>query len=220
MRFTADVLLDDRSRVQAHCPNSGRMLTCSEPGRPVYLSESPSPRRKYGYTWEMIGMPGSLVVVNTLRANLAAHSAIGKGLMPELSGYTSVRREVAFGRARFDLFLEAPGVPGCIVEVKSSTLAEDGVAMFPDAVSQRAARHVEDLLMLKERGFRTVVLFLVMRGDACTFMPASHIDPVFASALESGLEGGLEALVYCMQISLGSVTLGRRLPLVRMGRGR
>ncbi|HOJ15260.1 MAG TPA: DNA/RNA nuclease SfsA [Deltaproteobacteria bacterium] len=212
--FTARVLLDDGSLVRAHCPNTGRMLTCSEPLRPVYLAHSTNPGRSTSHTWEMIEMPGSLVVVDTMVANRLALAAVCRGRVPELACYETARPEVAFhGRSRFDLLLEAPGKPGCIVEVKSSTLVEDGVAMFPDAVSKRALAHVEELGRMGRLGFRTVMLFLIMRNDALAFRPASHVDPAFCRALSAALGDGLEVMAYRADVGLAGVSMGHRVPV-------
>ncbi|HOS98332.1 MAG TPA: DNA/RNA nuclease SfsA [Deltaproteobacteria bacterium] len=212
-RFMADVRLPDGTIVTAHCPNSGRMLTCSEPLRPVYLSTSRSPGRKFPYTWEMIHMPQTLVVVNTLQANRIARRAIEEGLIPELSGYPRVSPEVRVtDRSRIDLLLDGPGKRPCLVEVKSSTMVVDSRAMFPDAVTARGSKHARELQHLCRKGNRAVMLFLIQRMDATVFTTAGHIDGAYAAALRQAREAGVEVLAYDTIITLSGVSLGRNIP--------
>lgn len=214
-RFMADVELDDGPIVTAHCPNSGRMLTCSDPGRPVFLSLSGRKGRKFPYTWEMIEMPDSMVVVNTLHANLTAMSAIEQALIPELSGYSTIRREVRVGEhSRIDLFLAGRGRDPCLVEVKSSTLVESGIAMFPDAVTERGLKHIQELRSMCRKGYRCVLLFIVQRMDARAFTPAAHIDPAYAAGLREALREGIDLLVYDTVIDLSGIALGRNIPCI------
>ena len=124
-RFLAGVRLEDGSVVTAVCPNTGSMRSCNEAGRPVLLSESDSPSRKYRLTWEMIRMGRSWVGIHTGHPNRVTHEAILAGRVPELAGYTEVRREVPFGRenSRVDLLLRKED-RRCYVEVKNVTLVE------------------------------------------------------------------------------------------------
>ena len=105
-RFLADVELDDGSIITAHCPNTGRMTTCAEPGWRVALSDSQNPKRKYPFTLELVHNGTCWICVNTGRANQIAVEAVSKGWIPELSGYAEVLREKKFGNSRFDLLLK------------------------------------------------------------------------------------------------------------------
>ena len=212
-RFMADIVLDDSSTVTAHCPNSGRMLTCSDACRTVYLSCSDRPHRKFPYTWEMIEMPGSLVVVNTMRANQIARSAIELGLIPELSGYASLRQEVKIGdHSRIDLLLTGQDRDPCLIEVKSSTLVDQGTAMFPDAVTERGLKHVRELMTMCRKGYRSVMLFIILRMDTRSFTPATHIDPAYAAGLREAYREGIEVLAYDTSIDMSGVALRRNIP--------
>ena len=209
-RFLADVVLADGRKVTAHCPNSGRMLTCSEPGRPVFLSRHDNPRRKLKYTWELIRMPDSLVGVNTLLPNrLVAHAAAG-GVIPELAGYPDIRREVKVGdHSRLDLRLRSPKNGTCYVEIKNCTLVENGIARFPDAVTTRGRKHLAELGRLAGDGQRAVIFFLIQRMDAAYFRPADDIDPDYGRALRKAHAAGVEILAYDVIIDLTAVTLNR-----------
>ncbi len=212
-RFLADVRLEDGRTVTAHCPNSGKMTACCTAGRPVYLSRQDSPKRKLKYTWELIHMPGSLVGVNTGVPNRLTAESIAAGAVAELRGYETVRREVKVGeRSRIDLLLTGPDRRPCYVEVKNCTLVEKGVAAFPDAVTSRGQKHLEELETLVSAGNRCVMFFLVQRMDARIFEPADRIDPVYGEGLRRAAQKGVEILVYDTVIDLRTIRLHRRLP--------
>ncbi len=212
-RFLADVKLDTGEMVTAHCPNSGRMLGCSEPGRPVYLSYHDTPKRKLKYTWEIIDMPGSRVGVNTLNSNRLVHHSIRAGLIPALSGYSDIQPEVRVGRhSRIDLLLSSPGLGRCYVEIKNCSLVLNGTAMFPDAVTTRGRKHIMELQRLMAEGHRCVLFFLIQRMDAKVFAPADRIDPDYAKALRKAEKKGLEVIAYDVSISLKQIRLRNPIP--------
>jgi sugar fermentation stimulation protein A len=212
-RFMADVELENGRVITVHCPNSGRMLGCSEPGRTVFLSTSDNKNRKLPYTWEIIDMPGSLVVVNTLRANQAAKAAMQRGLISGLSGYSSIRSEVKISNhSRIDLLLEGDHVRPTLVEVKSATYAIDGRVMFPDAVTARGLKHLKELQRSLKIGFRCVMFFLVQRMDIHFFTSADHIDPAYAQGLHMACGNGVEVLVYGTEITHEGMALGPEIP--------
>jgi len=212
-RFLADVRLSDGSMVTAHCPNSGTMKACSEPGRPVYLSYHDNPKRKLKYTWEIIDMPGSLVGVNTLVPNKLVKQSIESGLIKELSGYETVRAEVkTSAHSRLDLLLESRHKGECYVEIKNCTLVEDGIARFPDAVTTRGRKHLLELQRLVSEGKRGVIFFLVQRMDADTFRPADDIDPVYGEELRKVHAKGVEIIVYDVRIDLTAICINHKIP--------
>ncbi len=213
-RFLSDVRLRNGHRVTAHCPNSGSMLTCSEPGRPVYLSRSPDPKRRLRYTWELIEMPTSLVGVNTMVPNRLVKAGILTGRIPGLTGYDTVRSEVPYGaRSRVDLLLEK-GAGRCLVEVKNCTLVVGGVASFPDAVTTRGLRHLRELQDRVRSGDRCVMFYLVQRTDSRLFRPADAIDPAYGEELRRAVQNGVEVMVYDVAIDLGGIAIRRELPFV------
>ena len=212
-RFLADVRLQSGETVSAHCPNSGSMKACCQPGRPVYLSFHDNPKRKLKYTWELIHMPGSLVGVNTQVPNRLSERAIASGDVAELRGYQRVKREVKAGRnSRIDLLLESPGRRACYVEVKNCTLITGDVATFPDAVTIRGQKHLMELQTLVAAGYRCAMFFLVQRMDAKAFAPADDIDPEYGRKLRQAAKNGVEVLVYDVCIDLKGIRLNNRLP--------
>ena len=212
-RFLADVQLENGETVTAHCPNSGSMQACCQPGRPVYLSHHDNPKRKLKYTWELIHMPGSLVGVNTQIPNRLTARAIAAGDVPELADYRTVRREVRVGKhSRIDILLESPDRRPCYVEVKNCTLVIDGMAAFPDAVTVRGQKHLRELQQLVGDGFRCAMFFLVQRMDARRFAPADHIDPEYGRLLRQVARRGVEVLVYDVHIDLARIRLNAAVP--------
>jgi len=126
-RFLADVRLDNGEQVTAHCPNTGTMRTCSDPGSPVMLSTSDNPRRRLPYTLGLVWAGEAWVGVNTVTPNRAVAELIGRGLIPSLADYARLRREVPYGvgtRSRIDLHLCDPDgcLPEAFIEVKNTTL--------------------------------------------------------------------------------------------------
>lgn len=214
-RFFADVRLPDGSRVTAHCANPGSMKSCwSEQGR-VWLSDSNDPRRKLRLTWELSEAGGARIFVNPLAANRVVHEALTRGAVAELRGYQSLRREVRFGaHTRFDFLLERDDAR-CFVEVKNVTLGlGKGRAAFPDSVTERGARHLQQLIQAVQSGHRAVLLFCVSRSDARSAEPARDIDPNYAHWLTRAHHAGVEVLAYKCRISQHGVWLHRPLPVL------
>lgn len=211
-RFLADVKLDTGEIVTAHCPNTGSMKGCSEPGRTVYLSSHDNPKRKFKYTWELILMSTSMVGVNTLVPNRLVFKSIDQKLIPELSEYNSVRREVKIGKhSRIDLMLTDGGAKRCYVEIKNCTLVDEGIARFPDAVTSRGLRHIIELENLAEAGHRCMMFYFIQRMDAQVFRPADDIDPAYGCRLRQAVEKGIELLAYDVRIDLQGIELNKKI---------
>lgn len=212
-RFLADVLLENGETVTAHCPNSGAMTACCQPGRRVYVSCHDRPERKLKYTWELIDMPTSLVGVNTLLPNRLIRKAITQGEIEAFAEYDTVIAEVrAGGNSRLDLMLTGETSGKCYVEIKNCTLVNDGVAMFPDAVTTRGRNHLLLLQELRELGHRCAMIFLIQRLDARRFVPADHIDPAYGATLRAAVKNGVEIHVYDVVLDLHRIRLGRPIP--------
>ncbi len=212
-RFLADVVLDDGREVTAHCPNTGAMLGCDTPGARVWLSFTDRPGRKYPWTWELVEAEGGVTVgIHTGRTNALVAEALAAGAIPSLAGYSVIRREVAAGATRVDFVLEAPRRRDCVLEVKNVTAGVGrGVALFPDAVSERATRHVEFLTEQASLGRRAVLLFCVQREDVREVRPADEIDPVYGRALRAARAAGVEVRAWGCRVSPGEIVLRHRL---------
>jgi sugar fermentation stimulation protein A len=213
-RFLADVRLEDGTIVTAHCPNSGSMLGCSEPGMPVYLSDDAHPKRRLRYTWQMIEMPSSLVGINTLVPNRLAKQAAATASIPEFQGYERVSSEVKVSpHSRLDLVLERRISERFFIEIKNCTLVEAGIAHFPDAVTERGLKHLTELERLVSLGHRAAVFFCVQRMDAQRFRPAAHIDPAYARQLRTAVRNRVEVICYDVSIDLTGIAFRRPLPI-------
>jgi len=139
-RFLADIRLDNGTEIVAHCTNSGTMKSCLENGAEVYLTPVSDAKRRTKFTWEMIKINGDWIGINTGNPNKLAFEAVSAGVIPELSGYSTVKREVQFGNSRFDILAENDNEK-CFVEVKNVTMKEWKYALFPDAVTVRGQKH-------------------------------------------------------------------------------
>jgi len=213
-RFLADIKLEDDTPLTVHCPNSGSMRGCSEPGSPVIISRSDNAKRKYAWTLEMVQVRGIWVGVNTARTNTIVHEALEQGIIDEWGHIFSIRPEVRVSdKSRLDFQIESEA-GRVFLEVKNCSLAERNVAMFPDAVTKRGARHLEELAKLAETGDRAAVLFCVQRADADAFTAAAHIDPHYAQTLAKAQSRGVEVLAYQARVSPDEIRLARKIPLI------
>jgi len=198
-RFLADIRLDDGRLITAHCPNTGSMATCWEPGAPVQISYSDNPKRKLCWTLERVDMGRGWVGVHTGRVNHVIAAGISNGQIPCLGSGAQVRREPAFEadgfpRSRFDLLLTDHGAQPTYVEIKNTTLLSADTVRFPDAVTERGRKHLELLRMAVARGCRGVIVFAINRPEGRFFEPAWDIDPEYAHTLEAAAARGVEVL--------------------------
>lgn len=215
-RFLADVAMDDGRLLTVHCPNSGSMSGCKEPGSRVLVSLAANPKRKYAHTLEMVRVGTTWAGINTARTNGLVAEAVSAGVVAELTGIETIRPEVKVSeKSRLD-FLLTRGEEKIYVEVKNCSLALGRAAMFPDAVTVRGAKHLAELLALRRTGCRAVVFFCVQREDVDYFSPAEHIDPGYAQALREVAAQGVEVLAYGAVLSPEAITIVRPLP-VRLG---
>jgi|TARA_Y100001949_G_scaffold11378_1_gene8464 sugar fermentation stimulation protein A len=217
-RFLADVVTDAGDELCIHCPNTGSMLNCMGEGARVWFQRNSDPKRKLPGTWELVETPqGRLACVNTARANRLVEEALLAGVIGELNGFTALKREVAYGleNSRVDFRLDYPTGPA-FVEVKSVTLgfADTAVAAFPDAVTDRGARHLRELAVLARQGLRAVQLYCVNLTGIEAVRPAGEIDPRYAAALRDAVEAGVEVLAYGVELSPEEIRLVRPLPVI------
>ncbi|EKJ8217218.1 DNA/RNA nuclease SfsA [Citrobacter sedlakii] len=215
-RFLADVITPDGTELTLHCPNTGAMTGCAEPGDTVWYSTSENTKRKYPHTWELTETQnGALICVNTLWANRLTKEALEQGRVSELSGYSTLKSEVKYGaeRSRIDFMLQADFRPDCYIEVKSVTLAEKDFGFFPDAITERGQKHLRELMSVAAEGKRAVIFFAVLHSAITRFSPARHIDAKYAQLLIEAQRKGVEILVYKAELSAGSMTLNEPLPI-------
>ncbi len=211
-RFLSDIELETGEVVVAHCANSGSMLSLNEPGAPVWLSRAQNPKRKLKYTWEIIRIAEAMVGVNTQHPNRLVAEAIQAGQIPELTGYETLRREVKYGQnSRIDILLESPHKPRCYVEVKNTTMRRDltpgAPAEFPDAVTTRGTKHLDELTNMVAQGHRAVMFYLVQRDDAHAVTVAADIDPTYSEHLKMAMKAGVEVMAYRCHVTPEEITV-------------
>ncbi len=219
-RFLADVVLPDGSEITAHVANPGSMLGLMEPGSRIWLSKSDSPGRKLPYGWELIevdfGSGSELVGVNTGHPNKLVAEALERGKIAGLGGYPRIRREVRYGEAsRVDFVLERDGQPSCFLEVKNvHMMRAPGRAEFPDSVTERGAKHLNELAREAKGGARSVLLFLVQIGSAESVALARDIDPAYGVAFDRALAAGVEAMALRCRISTDGIEVEGPVPVL------
>ncbi|MDD7910521.1 DNA/RNA nuclease SfsA [Pseudovibrio exalbescens] len=194
-RFLSDIQLDGTGEVvTAHCANSGSMMGLTREGIRVWLTPSDNPKRKLKFSWELLEIDGAMVGINTSRPNGLVEEAIKAGIIPALSGFDTLRREVKYGKnSRIDILLEGEGGKKTYVEVKNVTLSrEKGLAEFPDAVTARGAKHLDELCEMVAEGHRSAMVFLIQRDDCRRVSIASDIDPKYAEVFERARAAGVE----------------------------
>lgn len=216
-RFFADIDWQGQV-VTAHCPNTGSLKSINNPGQNCLFSESDNPERKLKFTLEMIKSPtGSWVGVNTATPNTVVKEAlletVGKtgitGSFSNWSAFSEVKAEYKINaETRLDFGLRKSNSDKLhFIEVKNVTLAEEGVAKFPDAVSERAQKHLRELMDLMTAGHSAEIIFTVQRDDCHSFAPADDIDPEYGKLLREAQSAGLKISPYVVDLKPDEVRL-------------
>ena len=203
-RFFIYATAADGRELVAHTNNTGRMSGCLFPDATIWLSPAQNPERKLKWTLEIVETPtGVPVGVNTGLANQLVAEAISEGLIPDLASFPDLRREVKYGsrNSRIDILLEN-GAQKVWVEVKNVSLVEKGHGRFPDAPSERARKHLRELMEMVEAGDRAALVFCSQRPDAVTIGSADDIDPEYGELLRVAAARGVE--VYGLKCEVNS----------------
>jgi len=209
-RFLADIVLESGEEITAHVPNSGAMTSCIEPDCEVWVTFHDNPKRKLKYTLELTKMGKNLICTNTGVANKLGIEAIENGTIKELQGYSSLKPEQKYGQnSRIDILLENEDKK-CFVEIKSVTLKIDDMLAFPDAITSRGEKHLNELCEMVNQGHRAVMLYIIQRTDDLPFRLASEIDKKYAQTFKEVLSKGVEVLVYQSTISLEEININKQ----------
>jgi sugar fermentation stimulation protein A len=215
-RFLADCTIEATGEtVTAHCANSGSMLSLARPGARVWLRHSDDPKRKLAWSFVLEETEaGDCVCVDTSLPNALVAEAIAAGLIPGLDGFATLRREVKYGRnSRIDILLEDPAKGRVWVEVKNTTLMRTpGLAEFPDAVTTRGAKHLDELAAQVALGDRAVMVYLVDRPDCTRMSLAADIDPAYAAGFEAARRAGVEAIAIAATPTPEGISVGAVVP--------
>ena len=217
-RFLADIQLDNGDICTIHCPNTGSMRHCMVPNSDCWYSRSDNPKRKYPLTWELATTPqGHLASINTHRANALVREAIDLGMIETLKDYSHVKAEVKYGseNSRIDFLLTDEQRTDTYVEVKSVTLEdEDGLGLFPDAISQRGSKHLRELMSMTAKGHRAVLLFCVQHTGIERIAPADNIDPIYGQTLREAADNGVEIIAYKAKVSPSEIAIEHAIPVI------
>jgi sugar fermentation stimulation protein A len=219
-RFLADVVLDNGDMLTVHVANPGAMTGLDRPFSRIWLSNSENPQRKLQFSWELVeadfGNGPELVGVNTGNPNNIVADIIGTGLIPQLRDYTAVRREVKYGaNSRVDFLLESEARPPCYLEIKNVHLMrKPGLAEFPDCVTERGARHLDELAVVVAGGARAVQLYVIQIPSADRFAVARDIDKAYAAAFDRARARGVEMLAWRCVVTVDGIDLSIPVPIV------
>ena len=198
-RFVAELEVG-KKRVEAHLANPGRMHELLVPGVHAMLKPATNPERKTRFDFTLIKFNNRWVSLDSQLANDLFDEGVQKGMLAPFVGHTNLKREVTVGRSRLDFLLTYEN-KRCFVEVKSCTLVEDGLAMFPDAPTIRGVKHLEELIEIRSKGDRAAAVFVIQRDDAEKFTPHTKMDPRFAEALSRAHRFKVEIYAYRCRVT-------------------
>lgn len=206
-RFLADIILENGQEITAHVPNSGAMTSCIEEGCQVWVTFHDNPKRKLKYTLELTQMHKNLICTNTGVANKIAIEAIQNNVIKELQGYNSIKAEQKYGQnSRIDILLEKEHEK-CFVEIKSVSLKIKDKLAFPDSITSRGTKHLNELKDMVKEGHRAVMLYVIQRTDKAPFRLASEIDKKYYETFKEVTKQGVEVLVYQSDINLKEIKI-------------
>lgn len=214
-RFLADVELPNGEVVIAHCPNTGAMTGCAEPGYQVWLRFSNDPKRKLAYSWELAqNHQNDWIGINTHNANTIVNEALEQSKLKPFKGYTTHKREVKYGEeaSRIDFLLQGENLVDHYVEVKSVTLMENNQGFFPDAKTTRGAKHLRELSYMVKHGAQASLLFCVQHTGIKSVSIARHIDPEYYQLIKLAIQDGVQILAFDCLIDEEKIVLNQQLP--------
>ncbi|CAI9395702.1 DNA/RNA nuclease SfsA [Niallia sp. Sow4_A1] len=214
-RFILHCLNEETNQLErVHLADPGRLMELLIEGVTIYVLPSMNPNRKTKWTAVYVESNGILVSINTTYPNKLVESILKKAIIEELSVYRWVKSEYTYGSSRWDFLLEDGEKNQLLLEVKSVTLAKDGIGMFPDAITKRGSKHVQELTAIAKEGtFKTAILFVVQRGDVEIVTGAAEIDPVFAKNLEEAAKAGVQLLSYTCVLTEQGIGWGNAIPV-------
>ena len=212
-RFFVDIKIKNQV-ITAHCPNTGSMNGLLNKGNKVWISKSDNPNRKLKYTLEIIESDKSTVGVNTHSSNKIIYHALKNNLIDELKDFTEIKPETKFGtNTRFD-FLVSKKNYKAFIEVKNVTLSRiKGTAEFPDAITVRGLKHINELVKASGKNYKIFIIYLIQRDDCRAFTIAKDIDPAYASALIKAVKKKLNILCYDCKFSSKGIKLNSKVNL-------
>jgi len=220
-RFLADVRLADGAQITAHCANPGAMTGLAEPGLSVWLEPTDNPKRKLNYTWRLVELGGAWAGIDTAVPNRLVGEALAAGRIPALSGIEAVRPEVRYGAgSRIDFLASGSDGRDTYIEVKNVHLMRRaGLAEFPDSVTKRGVKHMEELKKMVKAGHRAIMVYCVQRDDCAALALARDIDPAYGVAHDRARAAGVEVIAWTCRISPVEIALDHPIPFAETSGG-
>ena len=198
--------------ITGHCPNTGSMMGLLNKGNKIWFSRSDNLSRKLKYTLEIIEVGKKMIGINTLLTNKIVFEALSQKKIKNFAKFNNIKPEVKFSdKTRFD-FLISDNKEKCFLEVKNVTLSrKDKIAEFPDAITSRGTKHLKELIIAKQRGFQSYILYLIQREDCKSFRIAKDIDEDYKIAFDIALKKGVKIICYDCKISTEEIKLNNRI---------
>ena len=210
-RFFIDIKYKNKI-ITAHCPNSGSMMGLLDRGNKAWFSLSDNPKRKLKYTLEMIEIKNKKVGINTLLTNKIVLEALKRKKIISLNKFNHIKTESKFSDGtRFD-FLLSNDKEKCFLEVKNVTLLrENKIAEFPDAITSRGTKHLNELCNAKKKGYQSYILYLIQRENCNSFKIAKDIDEEYKIAFSKALKSGVKILCYDCKLNSEEIKLNKQI---------
>jgi sugar fermentation stimulation protein A len=210
-RFFIDIKYKNKI-ITAHCPNSGSMMGLLDLGNKAWFSLSDNPKRKLKYTLEMIEVKNKKVGINTLLTNKIVLEALKHKKINSLNKFNHIKTESKFSDGtRFD-FLLSNNKEKCFLEVKNVTLLrENKIAEFPDAITSRGTKHLNELCNAKKKGYQSYILYLIQRENCDSFKIARDIDEEYKIAFSNALKSGVKVLCYDCKLNSEEIKLNKQI---------
>lgn len=205
-RFAAMVKVDEEI-LPAHVPTSGRLGELLLPGAEVMVRKAENPRRKTPWDLMLVRTGDTWVSLDSRLPNYLVGQLLREDILPPFRGAENIRAEQVYGNSRLDFSCIDGNGQHTLIEVKSVTLVEGGVARFPDAPTARGTRHLRELAQATMKGFRAAVIFIIQRDDPISFAPNARTDPGFALALDEARKAGVEVYAWRCRAQANSLTL-------------
>jgi len=210
-RFFVDIKYQNKT-ITAHCPNSGSMMGLLKLGNKVWFSQSNDPKRKLKYTLQIIEVDKKMVGINTHLTNKIILESLKEEKIKPLSKFYNIKSEVKFSNnTRFD-FLLTNDKEKCFLEVKNVTLTrQKGIAEFPDSITSRGTKHLNELINAKKKEYQSFMLYLIQRDDCESFKIADDIDYEYKIALEKAKNNGVKILCYNCKLNNEEIILNNKI---------
>ena len=214
-RFFVDIKVKNKV-ITAHCPNTGSMMGLLKKGNKVWFTESNNIKRKLKYTLQIIEVNKKKIGINTHLTNKIFYEALSSGKIINLEKKDILIKEKKFNlNTRFDFFIKKKD-KGCFIEVKNVTLSRSkNLAEFPDAVTSRGLKHINELIVAKKKGFDIYLAFVIQREDCRKFKIADDIDPKYKKLLTFALKNNLKVLCYDCKFSTKGIIINKKIDFIK-----